>query len=87
MGLFRRKTKGYSVSPTGRAGLLYTEGTRKIHVDSEMLAGNDFDMVVYLSNATAWAPPHDGDLVTSEDRERIRKNISEAFSSLRVEWR
>jgi hypothetical protein len=82
-GLFK---KPYSVKPTGRAGLVYTEGNKRMEIDSEMLAGPDCDMVVYLDSMTRWAPPHEAIPVTPDDQARIRENIRQAFSKLRMEW-
>lgn len=79
------KTRGYSVKPTGRAGLVYREEDRSVHVFSELLAGGDFDIVVYLSQVKRWDPPHASEEVTEEERARMRERIPKALK-VHVEW-
>jgi hypothetical protein len=76
---------GFRVSLKGRAGMLYREGKKRMEIDSEMLFG-EHDIVVYTDSIRRWLPPHDGEEITSAERERIRKNVAWALRSLRIEW-
>ena len=75
----------YKAEPTGRAGLEYAENDRKVFIDSEMLVGHEFDMVVYLESIVGWDVPR-GEPVSAMDKARIRSNIAEAFKSQRIDW-
>lgn len=70
----------------GRAGLVYREGTLKLTVDSEMLVGPDFDMVVYLNRITSWDPPHQDVVLDASDKKRIRKNICSDLGTDKIDW-
>lgn len=76
----------FKVKMHGRAGIEYREGRRRMMIDSEMLAGPDFDLVVYADSIARWEPPHERDAVTADERTRIRRNISDALKSLRIDW-
>jgi hypothetical protein len=76
---------GFRVSLCGRAGIVYKEGKRRMKIDSEMLGG-EHDIVVYYDSIRRWLPPHDGEEISAEERERIRKNVAWALRSLRIEW-
>ena len=80
------KRKNCRVKLTGRAGLLYEEGNRSMLVDSEMLAGKDFDMVIYSESIKQWQPPHETEPISDADRDRIRNNISRELSGSRIDW-
>ncbi len=79
-------TKKFKVKPLGRAGILYSEGEYQMTIDSEMLAGEDFDIVVYVDSIARWDPPHQEVVVSQVDVERIRENINEALRRSRIEW-
>lgn len=76
---------GFRVRLLGRAGMRYREGKKTMAIDSEMLVG-EFDYVVYTDSIRAWLPPHDAEIVTPEEKERIRKNVAWALRSMKVEW-
>ena len=75
----------YRVSLQGRAGIRYREGKKVMSIDSEILVG-EFDMAVYLKSISCWLPPHERVPVSAEDRERIRRNLTEALKSMKVDW-
>ena len=79
-------SKKIKVELQGRAGLIYHEGNRKIQIDSELLAGPQFDIVIYVDSIKAWGPPFEGDSLTPEDIKRIKSNISSALGKMRVDW-
>jgi hypothetical protein len=41
--------EGFSVEVLGRTGLLYTEGSKSLHIDSEVLVGPT-DLLVYTNS-------------------------------------
>lgn len=70
--------EGFSVEVLGRTGLSYTEGTKKLKVDSELLAGPS-GLAIYRNSIRSWNPPHDNDLIDENERDRIVDNIRRAF--------
>ena len=70
----------------GRAGIEYRESGRVMSIDSEMLAGALFDMVIYRDSIKQWDPPYNSEAVTQEDRMRIEKNLMRELSKLRIDW-
>ncbi|MEI6076401.1 MAG: Imm74 family immunity protein [Verrucomicrobiota bacterium] len=69
---------GFSVEVLGRTGLCYREAGRQMFVDSEVLTGSS-GMAVYKDTIEKWGSPHENVPVTDLDRDRIFKNIREAF--------
>ena len=55
-------------------------------VDSEMLFGPDFDIVVYLGSIVRWESPHGDEEVSEADRKRIRANLEKGLRRLKVDW-
>jgi hypothetical protein len=80
------KRKPFQVKLTGRAGIVYREGDRSMQVDSEMLVGPRFDMVVFTDSIKAWEPPDECVPVSEEDKARIRANITKELNNLRIDW-
>lgn len=76
----------FTVKTHGRAGIEYREGKRRMMIDSEMLAGPDFDLVIYVDSIARWEPPYEREAVTEDDLTRIRRNISTALKSLHIDW-
>jgi hypothetical protein len=72
--------EGFSVEVLGRTGLLYTERAKKLHVDSEVLAGPS-GLVIYRDSITTWEPPHTDELIDESKRAAIVDNIRRAFRS------
>lgn len=69
---------GFSVEVLGRTGLLYSEGTRRMKIDSEVVQGPS-GMIVYTDSMARWLPPHEADEVDHACRSRVVHNIEEAF--------
>jgi hypothetical protein len=69
---------GFSVEVLGRTGLRYRETGRQMFVDSEVLTGSS-GMTVYKDTIQKWDSPHENVAVTDSDRDRILKNICDAF--------
>jgi len=80
------KPKAFKVKLTGRAGLIYQEGGKTMNIDSEMLAGPDSDMVIYLDSISKWNPPHENELISVERKEQIKANLLKELSNIRIEW-
>jgi hypothetical protein len=76
--------EGFSVEVLGRTGLLYTEGARKLRVDSELLAGPP-GLAIYRSSIRAWEPPHQNDPLDESRRAAILDNIRRALEFEGVE--
>ncbi len=78
--------EGFSVEVLQRVGIEYTEGSKTMFVDSEILMPG-YGIAVSKKSIQAWRPPHDGEKVTAEDRDRILENICRAieFQGARVE--
>lgn len=83
----KAQARNYSVVLNGRAGLTYKEGDRVANIFSEMLYG-DFDYVVYLNRWNAWEPPFQGEHITPEIRDLVKKNITEdlAKTGWKIDW-
>lgn len=69
---------GYSVEILGRTGLLYTEGSKSIHIDSEVLAGPS-GLVIYKGSIIAWDSPNNKETIDEKKRDIIIENIQQAF--------
>ena len=76
--------EGFSVKVLGRAGLLYTEGSKSLHADSEILTGPS-GLVIYTYSIKSWDPPHDSEVIDESKRDAIVENIRRAFRSQGVE--
>jgi hypothetical protein len=81
------KRKHSRVKLTGRAGIIYCDQDgRTMHVDSEMLAGKEFDIVIYLDSIKKWQPPHETEPVSDSDRDLIKTDIARELNNLRIDW-
>lgn len=69
------KKNSFKLKLTGRAGLIYEEEGKIMHVDSEMLVGPSFDIVIYESSIQFWDPPFEFETLNDEEKKRILKNI------------
>jgi len=78
------KKKDFKVTVTGRAGLIYKEKGKLMRVDSEMLAGPTYDIVIYKDSIDSWEPPFESEKLSDDDKERIIKNI---ISELEVRYK
>lgn len=78
--------KLFSIKITGRAGLIYKENGKTLMVDSEMLAGKEYDMVIYMDSINKWEPPNNNLQLTEKEKERIKSNITSELKNIRIEW-
>lgn len=77
---------GYSVKLLGRAGLIYTEGSKSVRIDSEILMGPDA-LVVYSKSIKNWDKRSGGEAIDDKTRDRIINNIRKvcAFEGFGIE--
>lgn len=72
--------EGFSVKITGRAGLVYKEGSKLINVDSEMSGNPGIGYVVASSSIDQWHGFKEK--IKTKDKIRILNNIKEVFRFL-----
>jgi len=70
--------EGFSVEVLGPDRVLYIEGPRSVHIDSEFLMGPS-GLVIYPSSIKRWDSPHSTEMIDKATRERIVENIRRAF--------
>jgi hypothetical protein len=80
------KRKPYKVKLKGRASLLYEEQGKTLSVDSELLGGANFDIVIYSDSIKNWDPPFETEVLSDADKQRIKANITEDLPRLRIDW-
>jgi len=80
-------SKEYNISMNGRSGLLYSEGKHRGNIEGEMMFGKT-DLLLYFDKFNSWLPPFDTEILSAEDRNRIRQNISKSLreKGLNIEW-
>jgi hypothetical protein len=76
--------KKCSVKILGRAGIIYTEGSVSLSIDSEMLTGPEFDIVIFLDKIKSETLAAQG--LSEEDLPRIRSNITAELKSTKILW-
>ena len=54
--------EGFSVEVLGRTGLLYSEGVKSMHIDSEVLASPG-GIAIIEKSIRGWNPPHNNELI------------------------
>lgn len=62
----------------GRTGLLYIEGYKSMHIDSEFLVGPS-GLLVFSSSIHAWDSPNNDEIIGNIKKETIVENIRRAF--------
>jgi Immunity protein 74 len=82
-GSLIQSDSGFSVHWTGRAGIEYREGEKLMLVDSELLAGENGE-VIWKDSIRAWMPPFDKEQLSQEKREEILANICAAYAFAKV---
>jgi hypothetical protein len=70
--------EGFSVEVLGRTGLLYVEGNRSLHIDSEVLAGPSA-LALFKHSIRNWDSPFDGETIDEDKIKMIVENIRQAF--------
>jgi hypothetical protein len=72
--------EGFSIEVLGRTGLLYTEGLKSMHIDSEILASPG-GIAILKNSIRAWNPPYENESVDDIKRKTIIDNLRRAFRS------
>ena len=82
--LFKRKP--FTVQLSGKAGIIYKEQGKVMFIDSELLSGAEFDIVVYTDSISQWEPPYHAEAIDEKEKERIKLNVASALRQGRIEW-
>lgn len=78
--------QGFSIEVFSRTGLMYSEGGKRIFIDSEILtSGPPLLIMVIKGSIRRWGRFHLGRAISEEKREQIIDNIREAFHSQGME--
>lgn len=87
MRAIRVDKRPYEVQVKGRSTIIYMEGEHKATIGAEMMAG-ETDLVIYFSGFKAWEQPFENEVITEQDRERIKGNIAVDLNreGLVVDW-
>lgn len=80
------KKRNSHVKLNGRAGIEYTLGDRVMLIDSEMLAGRDFDMVIYTDSIRRWEPPHNEEAIDPDTYDQIVADIRDQLRQYSIDW-
>ena len=67
--------------------IVYQEGPKQIEIPVEGAMSDEVFFFVYLSAVQDWSSPRSDQIVTSEDRKRIAKNVQEALAKLNTPCR
>ncbi len=81
-----KSSKGFVLQSVDRWGYHYIEGDHVMRVDVEpcRTSSDKYYEEVYLDSFTKWMLPHDGELVSPEKSEAIRKNVETAMKFMKV---
>jgi len=82
--MFGKNKKNIKI--TGRAGLIYRHGPKVMKIDSEMLAGGDFDMVIYERSMRKWQPPYDLESISEDVFSDIKNDVQKLLKKYRIDW-
>ena len=70
----------WSVTIGGRASeVVYSEGSRSLSLESEVIVGPGPNLVIYVPNEIRWDPPHDDEEISAAQWDTIRRNIAEGL--------
>jgi len=73
--------EGFSIELIERTKLKYTEGSKTLFVDCEILAlSSPFFLALFKDSIQSWAPPNDKELIDDKKRDVIVDNIRKAFA-------
>jgi hypothetical protein len=80
-----RSSAGFELQSMHRHYYHYTEGEKSMQVVVEPCrAGEHYYEEVAMSSFQRWLPPHEQELVTTEDVARIRGNVESALSFMGI---
>ena len=72
-----QNSDGFTVQFEDRSTARYMEGKRTLTIELEYTNKNI--VYIYLKDAAHWDAPNDADLITPEEKKRIRQNLQDAF--------
>jgi len=80
------KKRPYKVKLKGLYKVEYSEGSKKMILDSEMMA--DDTIVIFKAGLEEWAPPFDGVPILVDEQSKIQTDITEDLlrSKIIVRW-
>lgn len=73
-----KSDEGFSVEVLSIVGILYSEGTRRMQINSEVMIRVD-GIVVHTDSIRAWDPPYENEVIDTNKKSQIIKNIERAF--------
>jgi hypothetical protein len=62
-----------------RGDVRYHNGTYAAHVSAERLT-KGVDFIIYASILKSWLPPHETELLTAEQKEKVIRNVQKFIS-------
>jgi hypothetical protein len=82
-------SSGFVLQSVDRYGYHYREGgkTMRIDVEPRRIPGGDYYEEVSEKSFSVWLPPHASEVVTAEERERLRANVRDALSFMGIKYR
>ena len=72
--------KGHSVQAMGRAGILFKNGIDEYFIDSELLVGPKYDLVIYSKNIRFWDESNKTP-ISKENKKQIVSLVVKLFES------
>ena len=74
--------EGASLESAGRFSEIYSDGKREMSFAKEGGFDSDHKHVIHIRWAPPlqWDPPHENEIITEEEAQKIRTNIAEALS-------
>ena len=71
---------------TGRAGLVYKRDGKTMRIYSEMLMGDEYDMVIYQRSMTHWESPHAEEPITENEKQQIKDDVKQHLKRCKIDW-
>ena len=72
--------EGFSVEVLGRTGILYREGSKSMHINSEILVSPG-GIAIIKKSIRAWDPPYENEIIDEMKQKTIIDNLRRAFRS------
>jgi hypothetical protein len=76
-----KDNEGRSVKILGRAGIKYIDRDKRYFVDSEMLVGNEFDLVIYSDSVRYYKDISKSHPIPEDQKKEIVKMVVKLLSS------
>lgn len=72
-----------SLSAVDRDAYKYQEGDHALIVQIELQSGKP-EVIVYADTIKEWLPPHDNEIITAVDKQRILKQVCKGLQKKRI---